>query len=608
MTKPLLCSSLFLVIILHLAISKSENTCVRSGEEPNRFPVIEPSVSIGILVRNKAHSLPYFLSHLEQLDYPKDRIHLYFRVDNTIDRSARILETWVDSVRGLYHSVELEIDERSSNPISPNWAQDHHKHLIKLRQKALERAYAFNADYFFNLDADVILLNKATLRRLVEASALPMQDYPTPITVIAPMLNCTTSDVFSNFWGEMTAEGYYKRSADYFDLQRRQKSGIYPVAMVHTAVLVNLRHTKDKRLAFDPPPPGYKGPTDDIIIFARNAQAQGIQFYLDNREFYGYFPLPVDEAQIPRLYRDSSRYLLEREAELFLHLRLNAAFDDALPKELALKVSPLMERFTELPKPSRLGFDQIYLINLERRPDRLEKMTYALREQGIEAKLIRATDGKELNPESIKQWNITQLSGYADPYHKRALKYGEIGCFLSHYRIWQDMLTDDYERILILEDDLRFVPGFTRRLRATVEEADVGMPDWELLYVGRKRMSSNEEMVPGTRHLAFPSYTYWTLAYVLRRSGAHKLMAQRPLEKMVAVDEFLPIMFDQHPNKLWLSHFGPRNLLAISAEPLLVEPQRYTGEPFYVSDTEDSDIIPEYLYGGKSNKNRKSYL
>nr|CDS30408.1 procollagen galactosyltransferase 2 [Hymenolepis microstoma] len=567
-----------------------------ANKDPSAFPELEPSISVSVLVRNKAHSLPYFLHHLEELDYPKKRIHLDFRLDNTIDRSAKILETWVNQVQNLYHGINLNMDETNIHQVSPNWSDDHHKHLIGLRQAALDKAYEINADFLFSLDADVILLNNATLRQLVDASTFPSKDYPSQITVIAPMLNCTTSDVFSNFWGDMTEEGYYKRSRDYFALQRRHKVGIHPVAMVHTAFLVNLRHTRKNRLAFDPPPEGYNGPNDDIIVFARNAQDLDIPFYLDNRDFYGYFPLPLDEVEIPKAYRSSAKYLLDREAEVFLHLRLNAVFDDALPEGMALKHSPRLEQFIETPEPSLLGFDQIYLINLERRPDRLQKMNYALREQGIKVQLLKATDGRELNPDIIRAWNITQLSGYADPYHKRALKYGEIGCFLSHYRIWQDMIEHDYERILILEDDLRFVPGFNRRLTATVREADVSLADWELLYVGRKRMSSNEVMVKSTRHLAYPSYTYWTLAYVLRRSGARKLMAQRPLEKMVAVDEFLPIMFDRHPNKGWLAHFEPRNLLAISAEPLLVEPLRYTGEPFYVSDTEDSDIIPEFLY------------
>lgn len=37
-----------------------------------------PTVLIATLVRNKAHTLPYFLSCLEDLNYPKDRITIWF--------------------------------------------------------------------------------------------------------------------------------------------------------------------------------------------------------------------------------------------------------------------------------------------------------------------------------------------------------------------------------------------------------------------------------------------------------------------------------------------------------------------------------------------------
>jgi collagen beta-1,O-galactosyltransferase len=37
----------------------------------------DPTVMIAFLVRNKAHTLPYFLTLLERLDYPKDRISLW---------------------------------------------------------------------------------------------------------------------------------------------------------------------------------------------------------------------------------------------------------------------------------------------------------------------------------------------------------------------------------------------------------------------------------------------------------------------------------------------------------------------------------------------------
>ncbi|MBN3274039.1 GT251 galactosyltransferase, partial [Polyodon spathula] len=39
-----------------------------------------------------------------------------------------------------------------------------------------------------------------------------------------------------------------------------------------------------------------------------------------------------------------------------------------------------------------------------------------------------------------------------------------------------------------------------------------------------------------------------------------------------------------------MKHFEPRDLLAFSAEPLLVFPTHYTGDAGYISDTETSTI------------------
>lgn len=37
----------------------------------------QPSLLIVTLIRNKAHTLPYFFSYLENQDYPKNRISLW---------------------------------------------------------------------------------------------------------------------------------------------------------------------------------------------------------------------------------------------------------------------------------------------------------------------------------------------------------------------------------------------------------------------------------------------------------------------------------------------------------------------------------------------------
>lgn len=59
--------------------------------------LLKPSVLIVTLVRNKAHFLPYFFSHLENLNYPKDRIGLYIRLDHNEDPSLKIIDQWLNS-------------------------------------------------------------------------------------------------------------------------------------------------------------------------------------------------------------------------------------------------------------------------------------------------------------------------------------------------------------------------------------------------------------------------------------------------------------------------------------------------------------------------------
>ena len=46
---------------------------------------------------------------------------------------------------------------------------------------------------------------------------------------------------------------------------------------------------------------------------------------------------------------------------------------------------------------------------------------------------------RQLNDTYLNKIGVKQLEGYLDPYHKRPMKMGEIGCFLSHYFIWKEV-------------------------------------------------------------------------------------------------------------------------------------------------------------------------
>ena len=217
-------------------------------------------------------------------------------------------------------------------------------------------------------------------------------------------------------------------------------------------------------------------------------------------------------------------------------------------------------------------------------------MEATMKELGLDFKYFEAIDGKTLTDEILIEMGITLLPEYSDPYHKRRMTMGEIGCFMSHFKIWQQMVEQNQPEVLILEDDIRFEPYFMERADEIMQEART-IGGWDLIYFGRKRLQENEIFLKGSDNFVLVSYTYWTLGYVITLEGAKKLLASEPLTRMLPVDEYLPIMFDQHPNDTWKLKYENRNLKAWSVNPLILFPTHYTGEDGYISDTEDSKLI-----------------
>nr|XP_031363684.1 procollagen galactosyltransferase 1 [Lonchura striata domestica] len=487
---------------------------------------------------------------------------LWVAADHSVDNTSAVLAAWLGRVRGRYHRVLWRHQEQpTSFPDEEgpkHWSPSRYEHLMRLRQEALEAARAMWADYLLFLDADNVLVNPDTLAVLVAENR----------TVVAPMLDSRAA--YSNFWCGATAQGYYRRTADYLPIRRRERRGCFAVPMVHSTFLLDLRRERSRLLAFHPPPPGYTGPFDDILVFAAACRHAGVQMFVSNREQFGFLPVPL-----------RSQSSLRDEAENFLHVQL----------EIMVKLPPAEPSPHVWVPPKvldKLGFDEVFLINLRRRPDRRARMLRTLQELGVSPKLVEAVDGRALNSSQAEALGVRMLPGYRDPFHGRPLTRGEVGCFLSHFRVWQEISARGLRRSLVLEDDLRFEVFFRSRLEELMEQLEQAAIDWDLVYLGRKRLEPEraERGVPGVRQLLRPGYSYWSLGYALSLRGARKLLAAEPLGKMIPVDEFLPLMFDRHPSPEYSRHFSRRDLRAFSAEPLLLFPTHYTGEPGYVSDTE----------------------
>ncbi|KAG5853691.1 hypothetical protein ANANG_G00028690 [Anguilla anguilla] len=500
-------------------------------------PLLAPRVLIAMICRNSAHSLPHFLGTIDRLNYPKDRIALWVATDHNVDNTTVILRDWL--IQGF--------GDQTSPCSGPS---QRYEHVMKLRQAALL------------VDCDNLLTHQDVLWKLIRENK----------TIVAPMLESRAA--YSNFWCGMTLQGYYKRTPAYLPIRKRERQGCFGVPMVHSTFLIDLRKAASRQLAFHPPHPDYNWAFDDIIIFAFSARMAEVQMFLCNRENYGYFPVPL-----------RSHSSLRDESDSFLHTVL----------EVMVRSPPLepTSHISVHPKqPDKMGFDEVFMINLLRRVDRRERMLRSLYEQEIACKVITAVDGSALNMSLIQAMGIEMLPGYSDPYHGRPITKGEMGCFLSHYNIWKEIVERGLKTSLVIEDDLRFEVFFKRRLQNLMHEVESQGLDWDLIYVGRKRMQVDhpERSVPNIHSLVEADYSYWTLGYMMSLQGARKLLEAEPLRRMLPVDEFLPVMYNKHPISEYMEPFERRDLKAFSAEPLLVYPTHYTGDEGYVSDTETSTV------------------
>lgn len=116
-----------------------------------------------------------------------------------------------------------------------------------------------------------------------------------------------------------------------------------------------------------------------------------------------------------------------------------------------------------------LGVDQIYVLNLDRREDRLDECRQQMRNLGVSYdQWIRwsAVDGHA--QENIDALSETQAEWRQRFFSKPKVGSGEqrylagaFGCLLSHVQIIYHAQKQNYRRILILEDDFAFTSRFS---------------------------------------------------------------------------------------------------------------------------------------------------
>jgi glycosyl transferase, family 25 len=91
---------------------------------------------------------------------------------------------------------------------------------------------------------------------------------------------------------------------------------------------------------------------------------------------------------------------------------------------------------------------KVYVINLDRRPDRLGEITSQLSKLGLEFERISAVDAKHVSVKNLVEWwKARAYNNFKNP------PVGQIGVFHSHRIAWQKMIDQNIPQALIFEDD-----------------------------------------------------------------------------------------------------------------------------------------------------------
>lgn len=140
---------------------------------------------------------------------------------------------------------------------------------------------------------------------------------------------------------------------------------------------------------------------------------------------------------------------------------------------------------------NNIPVNKIYLINLKRRVDRLilfNKQYDMSDMKNIEYKKIDAVDGSTLNIDKIPLSEVAktelqqvEYTGYRHRHYQ--LTKGAIGCYLSHMKVWKDMVDNNIDVALVFEDDAKIPPNMKSIIHYTLESPKIPS-DWDIILLG----------------------------------------------------------------------------------------------------------------------------
>ena len=130
-----------------------------------------------------------------------------------------------------------------------------------------------DAEYLFVIDKTCHITNKNTLKELLNINK----------SIVGPMFKKQDNSIWSNFWGSLDNNGYYKRSFDYLNIISYERKAIWNVPYLYGIYLI-------KRKFLEEYPNIYKDNSsmDIDMRFCKNVRCTNTFIYVTNMNKYGF--------------------------------------------------------------------------------------------------------------------------------------------------------------------------------------------------------------------------------------------------------------------------------------------------------------------------------
>lgn len=254
-----------------------------------------------------------------------------------------------------------------------------------------------------------------------------------------------------------------------------------------------------------------------IKTFASSAVLNQVQNYLENQNMVLLSSSCVKGNEADMVFIHNNLYEQWRKCSSFIPDSHFSCFPSLPLTNLKDFLKPALNKEN---KRQMDQIDFIYMINLDKRPEKFVEACAQLRPYGIKPYRFSAVNGWDL-PHSVfdqvgvrllqnplEKWLATTFKDVlgkteriytslndTDTFFSFGMTHGTVGCILSHLSVLQDALNSGYRTIWVMEDDIEVksdpfqIPQLIKRLNRID-------PDWDILFTDADSKNTEGHYVP----------------------------------------------------------------------------------------------------------------